>query len=194
MEFESGSSRQKNKHELVLMLDEFASMRYMPIIEEGLAYIAGYGVRAYLIVQDLDQITKYYGKENGVIGNCHTQIAFAPNSNQTAMYLSQQLGKKTIVRRKISRSTGKSRSKSISIDELGRDLLTAEETRRLKPIDLESKTLEGGETLIMRSGEYPIKGTRILYFRNETFSARSKMPPARINKPENPKFIERRTA
>ena len=87
MEFESGSSRQKNKHELVLMLDEFASMRYMPIIEEGLAYIAGYGVRAYLIVQDLDQITKYYGKENGVIGNCHTQIAFAPNSNQTATYL-----------------------------------------------------------------------------------------------------------
>jgi len=194
MEFEAGSSRQKNKHQLILMLDEFASMRYMPIIEEGLAYIAGYGVRAYLIVQDLDQITKYYGKENGVIGNCHTQIAFAPNSNQTAMYLSQQLGKKTIVRRKISRSVGKSNSKSISVDELGRELLTAEETRRLKGIDLESKTLEGGETLIMRSGEHPIKGTRILYFRNETFAARSKMPPARITQPENPKFIEKKIA
>ena len=181
MEFEQGTSRQKNKHELILMLDEFASMRYMPIIEEGLAFIAGYGVRAFLIVQDLDQITKYYGKENGVIGNCHTQIAFAPNSHPTATYLSQQLGKQTIVRKKVSKSSGgKSSSKSTSVDEVGRDLLTPDETRRLKNMDLDSSNNQGGETLIMRSGEFPIKGTRILYFTNETFIARSKMSPAKI--------------
>jgi type IV secretion system protein VirD4 len=176
MEFEGGTSQQKNKHQLILMLDEFASMRYMPVVEEGLAFIAGYGVRAYLIVQDLDQIHKYYGRENGVIGNCHTQIAFAPNTNNTAEYLSKQLGKQTIIRKKVSKTTGGKTSKNYSKEEVGRDLLTPDETRRLQMIDLENKSHKGGETLIMQSGKKPIKGTRILYFLNETFQARSKIP------------------
>lgn len=174
MEFEGGTSKQKNKFPLILMMDEFASMKYMPVMEEGLAFIAGYGVRAYLIVQDLDQIHKYYGRENGIIGNCHTQIAFAPNSNNTAKYLVEQLGKTTIVRRKVSRSSGKHRSRSTSVEEVGRELLTVDEARRLKMIDVGGEN-EGGETLVMRSGEPPIKGTRVLYFTDPVLSDRSKV-------------------
>jgi len=189
MEFEDGRAKQKNKHKLILMLDEFASMKNMPIIEEGLAFIAGYGVRAYIIVQDIDQIYKHYGRENGIIGNCHIQTAFAPNSNNTARYLSEKLGKRTIIRKKTSRSYGKSTSRSVSVDEVGRDLLNPEECLRLKNMKLKKnkkgkfrpqKASEGGETLVMISGEHPIKGTRVIFFKNRTFFDRSSLPPAKV--------------
>jgi type IV secretion system protein VirD4 len=182
MEFEGGTSKQKNTHQLILMLDEFASMKYMPAVEEGLAFIAGYGVRAYLIVQDLDQIHKFYGRENGIIGNCHTQIAFAPNSNNTADYLVKQLGRKTIVRKKTSHSRGKGgSSKSTNTEEVGRELLTVDEVRRLKMMSEK----DGGETLILRSGDRPILGTRVVYFRDKILSERAKIAPPIIN-PEKP--------
>lgn len=183
MEFEEGTSKQKNAHQLILMLDEFASMKYMPVIEEGLAFIAGYGVRAYIIVQDIEQIYKYYTRENSILGNCHTQISYAPNNNATKRHVSEQLGKMTIIQKKITKSSGggKGSSTSRSTQEVGRELLTPEEAGRLKMISLEEKGKEGGETLIMQSGNYPIKGTRVLYFLNDTLSARSKVPAIKID-------------
>jgi len=184
MEFEGGTSKQKNLHQLILMLDEFASMRYMPVIEEGLAFIAGYGVRAYIIVQDIEQIYKYYTRENGIIGNCHTQIAYAPNNNATKRHVSEQLGKMTIVQKKVTKSSGggKGSSTSRSTQEVGRELLTPEEAGRLKMIDVDDKGNEGGETLVMQSGNFPIKGTRVLYFLNDTLSARSKVAAYKIDR------------
>ncbi len=52
---QSTSRRAKsgNKHKLLMMMDEFPSMGKLEIVQESLAFLAGYGLRFYLICQDL---------------------------------------------------------------------------------------------------------------------------------------------
>ena len=182
MAFRAGQGVSRHKHPLVLLLDEFASLQSMPVVEHAIAFMAGYGIRAHIIVQDLDQITKHYGRENGIIGNCATRIAFAPNNTNTAEHLSKSLGNRTVVRTRTSTS-GKewslSSSRSGSIEETGRPLMTGDEIRRLAPMARAGPD-PGGEILILREGKYPIKGTRTPFFRNPAFLERSRMAPARI--------------
>ena len=53
MDFQEGRSVVHYRHRLLLLIDEFASLKRLPVIEEALAFMAGYGLKAYLIVQDL---------------------------------------------------------------------------------------------------------------------------------------------
>ena len=57
MEFADGSSKAGYKHRLLPLLDEFTSLGKLPIMEKALAYIAGYGGKVYIIVQDITQLT-----------------------------------------------------------------------------------------------------------------------------------------
>jgi len=41
---------------VLLMLDEFPMLGRMDVLQTALAYLPGYGIRAYLIVQDLTQL------------------------------------------------------------------------------------------------------------------------------------------
>ena len=56
MEFADGASVAGYKHRLLLLLDEFTSLGKIPIMEKAIAYIAGYGGKMYLIVQDIKQL------------------------------------------------------------------------------------------------------------------------------------------
>ena len=118
MEFEDGTSKASYKHRLLLMLDEFTSLGKLSIVERGIAYMAGYGVKGYFIVQDTKQLNQAYGADNAIMANCHVRIAYAPNLPETAEYLSKMAGTTTVVDKKISISGGggkggKSRSTSI---------------------------------------------------------------------------------
>ena len=50
-------------HRLLLLIDEFPSLGKMPIFETAFAYIAGYGIKAYLITQYIEQIKDAYVKK-----------------------------------------------------------------------------------------------------------------------------------
>ncbi len=54
--------------------------------------MAGYGIRAYLIAQSLNQISKAYGETNAILDNCHVRIAFSSNDERTAERTSDCLG------------------------------------------------------------------------------------------------------
>ena len=45
-----------------MMLDEFPALGRLDFFETSLAFLAGYGVRAFLIAQSLNQIEKAYGE------------------------------------------------------------------------------------------------------------------------------------
>ena len=64
------------------------------IFSDALALIAGYGLRACLIAQDLSQIHAAYGHDEAITSNCHTRVAFTPNRVETARLLSQMAGKR----------------------------------------------------------------------------------------------------
>ena len=46
------------------MLDEFPALGRLDFFESALAFMAGYGIRSFLIAQSLNQIEKAYGVNN----------------------------------------------------------------------------------------------------------------------------------
>lgn len=83
---------------LLLMLDEFPALGRLDFFESALAFMAGYGVRAFLIAQSLNQIEKAYGPNHSILDNCHVRVAFATNDERTAKRFSDALGTKTELR------------------------------------------------------------------------------------------------
>ena len=58
MEFSGGGTKATYKHRLLLMLDEFTSLGKLAIIERAIAYMAGYGMKAYFVVPEEAQFQK----------------------------------------------------------------------------------------------------------------------------------------
>lgn len=149
-------SKLKNKR-ILFLIDEFPALGNLSLFEEALAYIAGYGLKALLIVQSINQLNKIYGKDNSIIDNCRTQLYFTPNDKDTPKMISDMMGNKT---EKIITRSGKgffmeNRSESYQ----ARALMTAGEIRVL-PYE---------KLLLLLSGKNPIKGNKIFWFKHKKF-------------------------
>ena len=83
------------RHRLLLLLDEFPSLGRLEFFETALAFIAGYGLKAVLIAQSLNQLEKAYGPNNSILDNCHVRLAYAANDDRTARRISDLLGQAT---------------------------------------------------------------------------------------------------
>jgi type IV secretion system protein VirD4 len=181
MSFKDGTSVQHYTHRLLLMIDEFPSLGKLDIFQEALAFIAGYGLKAYLITQDLSQLYAAYGKDESILSNCHVRIAYAPNKIETAELLSKMVGTTTIVKKSISKS-GKRYGVALdnvseSNQEVQRPLLTPDECMRLAgpKKNAQGQITEAGDMLIFTAGFAPIYGKQILYFKDEVFAARARV-------------------
>jgi type IV secretion system protein VirD4 len=171
------------------MLDEFPSYGKLEVFQEALAYIAGYGIKAYLIAQDIAQLWGAYGRDESIVSNCHIRIAYAPNKIETAEWLSRMAGTATIVKEDITQSGGRFaailKNVSKTYHQVGRPLATADEIMRLKaPVkDRGDIITEPGDMLVFVAGHAPIFGTQSLYFRDPVFLARANLPAPQGNSP-----------
>lgn len=173
------------RHRLLVLLDEFTSIGKLEIFDRSLGFMGGYGLKAYLIVQDLAQIQGTYGRENGIVGNCHVQIAYAPNDIATAKVLSDKCGTTTVVQRHRDRNRQALQilgSVTDRLNEVSRPLLTPDECMRLRGARKSrrdpSKIVRAGDMLVFVSGRPPILGRQPLYFQDKTLLARSLVAPA----------------
>ncbi len=159
------------KHRMLLMLDEFPSLGRLPIIEESLAYIAGYGIKCCLICQDMTQLHKAYGQQESISSNCHIHIVFAPNRTDTAEFISKRIGRTTIVKQE-------GEGKHQRTQYYSRDLLTPDEVSRLKQVYFKEngEVDEFGEIIVMVAGCPPIKGHQPLYYIDQYFIPRVMIP------------------
>ena len=82
--FENGTPKPSYKHRLLLLLDEFPALGKLDILQESLAFLPGYGIKTYLIAQDINQLYAHYGRDEAITSTCHVQCAFAPNRIETA--------------------------------------------------------------------------------------------------------------
>jgi len=173
-------------HRLLLLIDEFPSLGKMPIFETAFAYIAGYGIKAYLITQDIEQIKDAYGNHESIISNCHIRIAFAPNKTETAEALSKMAGTTTILRAAVSysgsRTSPLATNVSTNVDHISRPLITIDELMRLPGPVKEGqgeaqRIVSPGAMLIFIAGQSPIFGKQLLYFQDPTLSKRSAIRP-----------------
>jgi len=183
IQFKNGQPDPQYKHRLLLMLDEFPSFGRLEVFQEALAFIAGYGMKAYLIMQDLTQLHAAYSANESIISNCHIRLAYAPNNPKTAEWLSKMLGITTQVWKSASvsgkRIGGMLKNVSESYQTAARPLMTPDEVMRLKAPRKNGKgeITESGEMLIFVSGHTPIKGTQILYFQEPFFLTATKIQP-----------------
>src|SRR5260370_11198664 len=181
-----GPQQLSNKHRLLFLIDEFPSLKRMEIFADALSYMAGFGLKAYLITQDIRQIVDEYGRYESIVSNCQVRVAFAPNQYDTAELLSKMTGTQTI--RKASFNFSGSRMSpvldhiSTHMDEIERPLMTPDEIMRLRPPKKESaghqeKIIAPGDMLIFVSGHHPIYGTQMLYFFDPILRSRAEIPP-----------------
>jgi type IV secretion system protein VirD4 len=157
---------------LLLMLDEFPALGRLDFFESSLAFLAGYGVRAFLVAQSLHQIDRAYGHNHAILDNCHLRVAFAPNDERTAKRLSDALGMATELRAQRNLS-GRRLSAwlshvSMSEQETPRPLLTAGEILQLPALD----------ALVLASGSPPIRARKLKYFADRNFLDRRLPAPA----------------
>lgn len=82
---------------VLFILDEFASLRHMAVIEHAAGYSAGFGIKLWLILQDITQLQRYYreGWET-FMGNAGLIQAFANSDHATLEYLSKKIGQTEI--------------------------------------------------------------------------------------------------
>jgi len=160
------------KHQLLMMLDEFPALGRLDFFETSLAFMAGYGVRAFLIAQSLNQIEKAYGEHNSILDNCHVRVAFATNDERTARRISDALG--TATEQRSMRNYAGHRLAPwlahvmVSRQETARPLLTPGEVMQLPPAD----------ELVLVSGLAPIRAKKLRYYEDRNFTARVISPPA----------------
>jgi type IV secretion system protein VirD4 len=181
LRFHHGKEVRNYRHKMLLMLDEFASLGKLEIFQTSLAYMAGYGIKSYIILQDLSQLYNAYGKDEAIISNSHIRIAYAPNKVETAELLSKMSGTTTIVKKVRTSSGSKTglvlNQVSENYQEVQRPLLTVDECMSLPSLrkDETGAVIDSGDMLIFIAGNSPIYGKQILYFNDKIFSARAKV-------------------
>ena len=122
------------QHRLLLVADELASYGYVQRLDTGIATHAGYGITHLVVLQDLEQLWKTFGKDTAIWGNCTCKMFMAPANDLTARRLSDNLmGKETVASAGTSRTGGMLGRETVSTHAVGRPLLTADELMRLDP-------------------------------------------------------------
>ncbi len=168
------NSRQQK---LLLMLDEFAALGRLDFFESQLAFMAGYGIRSFLITQSLNQLERAYGPNHAILDNCHIRIAFSTNDERTAKRVSDALGTATEMRA-MKNYAGHRLSPwlghlMVSRQETSRPLLTPGEVMQLSP----------NEAIVMVSGVHPVRARKVRYYEDQQFQSRILRPPG--NAPVN---------
>ncbi|MFT9090571.1 MAG: conjugal transfer protein TraG [Gluconacetobacter sp.] len=161
-----------HRHRLLLMLDEFPALGRLDFFESALAFMAGYGIKSFLIAQSLNQIEKAYGANNSILDNCHVRVAFATNDERTARRVSDALGTATEMRdstnyagHRLSPWLG---HLMVSRQETARPLLTPGEVMQLPPTD----------ELLLVAGVAPVRAKKARYYEEARFMERVLPPPA----------------
>ncbi|QIT19992.1 type IV secretory system conjugative DNA transfer family protein [Acinetobacter pittii] len=157
------------KYQCLLLMDEFLSLGYMGVIEKGVSFIAGYGLRLLVIFQNREQGNIAYPKGFGtILSNINGKAVFAPNELVDARDYSEMLGYETVKGK--SRSNQSKGGSSTTISDQKRALMLPQELRELDP----------DTQIIIFRGQKPILCKKIKYFEDEVFIQRANLPKPKV--------------
>lgn len=112
-------------------IDEFANIGEIPQFTGIISTCRKYRITCMVILQDLTQLKKMYEKDNETIDtNCPFKIFLGGSGNETNKFLTEKIGKRTIISSDLSDSANNS---SMSYKAEERDLIQASELGRLDP-------------------------------------------------------------
>lgn len=117
------SRKKRGKYEVLFLFDEVAQLGYMDSFPKLITLVKGLGAQFWFFFQSIAQLRSIYGKNaDTILGNA-TQIFYGCNDLETSKLISETLGKKTVREYK----------KNGEFSDIGKDLLTPDEVRQLKP-------------------------------------------------------------
>lgn len=145
------------RQRVLLLLDEFPALGRLEFFESALGFIAGYGLRAMLIMQSINQLKNAYGERTSIFDNTHIRLFYTPNTLETADYISKSLGTETVRFVTKSESARKGLQASGSVNEAehfgGRPLLYSREVMELSD----------SKGILFVGGQRPIQVDKIRY-------------------------------
>jgi type IV secretion system protein VirD4 len=169
------------RHRLLLSLDEFPTLGRLDFFTMNLRQMAGYGIKAHLIVQSFNDIIEQYGTNNTILDNCHILTTFAAADTVTCQRISQMTGTVTEYRESYSQPGRHWGARTISHSEHVRPLLSLGDIREL-PVD---------DQLMFVTGYKPMRVKKVRYYSDPTFTKRLLPAPdqsAYLNVPAKPKI------
>jgi type IV secretion system protein VirD4 len=159
----------KPKHRLLLLLDEVAILGRVSFIEQGLPVFAGYGIKAFLVLQSILQLEAKYTDKQSLVSNCAVRLIYSANEENTAERISKWTGQATKTTENVSMSGsvfGPKNQASHSKQETQRSLLTPGEVM----------TLPDTDALLFVQGMQPYRAKKVRFYCDPRFKARTAMP------------------
>lgn len=158
---------------VMFLLEEMAALDRLPITEQAVALMAGYGMQFVMVLQDFTQLRDLYrDRWETFLANSATIQCFGTNDRFTAEYLSSVCGQTSI--EQLSHESAQERSfllgdpgyRSAGDSIVGRRLITADELMSLHP----------SVQLVKLAGARPVIGYRPVYFLDARFRRSNGQP------------------
>jgi type IV secretion system protein VirD4 len=144
---------------VLFMVDECATLGRLEILETAVGLMRGYGMKLWLIFQDLPQLKSLYDNRwSSFISNSGVKQFFNVNDLETAEFVSKYLGEKTLNVQSESMS-GKTQVAGSNISATGRRLLTPDEVIRLSV----------NEQILFYEGRNPVRAQKLCYYEDSEF-------------------------
>ncbi|EPJ43171.1 MAG: hypothetical protein OFPII_43410 [Osedax symbiont Rs1] len=160
----------KDAPQVRVILDEFAALERLDIVEKAYGTMAGLGVQLCAITQDLAQMERLYGKSwQTFISNAGVFQYFGSRDKLTADYASSLTGVATMKKRSLSMTSGSSSgaggggtssSETTSYDDVQRPLAFPDELM----------TMPRDRQLLFIENRYPISSNKIYWYKNATLT------------------------
>lgn len=158
-----GEPVQGETGKVLMMLDEFTALGRLDRLKQGAAFLGGYGVRLCIIYQNHAQLETTYDISGAkeLVGLMHERIMFASSDIEEAERVRRELGQKTV---RVKSHSYNKMNKSRSFSEAAKDLLTADQIKRL----------DNKKQIILSAEQRPILCNKIFYYKDKRFTSRIK--------------------
>ena len=172
-------------HHVLLMMDELHMLGNMESMTKAFTLLGGYNCRVMAVVQGLKWLDDTYtrDKRDGILSCCAHQVFFAANDLETARYVSESCGDKTIsTTSHTKRNSFKLDAPSNSTSYRGIPLITKDKVKQLPK----------NQGIILCEGSRPVKAKKVVYFKAKHFKNRlyaaPEVPPLTIAEEKIPEF------
>jgi len=174
-------ARRANRHRLLMLLDEFPRLGRMSFLNDALSYVAGYGIKIMLIIQDIPLLENpdVYGKGSTPVDGSRIRVVMTPQDPRTAEWISGQLGQSTEVHQQTTymghRLSAWRSNVIVSDQQSERALLDPAEVGKMPESD----------QIVLVKGFSPFYAKRLRYYEDPELARRAAIPapPLRAERP-----------
>lgn len=129
--------REDNDIPVHFILDEFTNYK-LSGLPNALTALGGYGVHCWMVVQELQEIARVYGKEAlaTILSQTDVKQFFGVGSHETAQLVSRMLGEEEVTAESFNLGHDVFDASGLSLSRRARSLLTPDQVRRLPDDEL----------------------------------------------------------